>query len=284
MMNINTKMSANNLRFEALSERNLEKVYQMCEDYVLFTSQSLITFKNATIYSKYFNPEFSIVVLDSINNIIAFFMVVFRKPYLLKKLRNIATLKFFVVNEKWRNKGIGSQIYNEIIARIKNSKYKDKTELFVEPVSKHDNCLGILETIKIVADNYKFKEPVLVLAPDNVFTENQDSLIHNFNGNTRIGTCFVSTLDDAKKFGVVSLNSGKIISCVEKPLNPESKTVRTSCEIWIPEVFGLLSEWNENFDSNKVGDFINHLIKKGITYHAAKLCSIRQPAVSNLIL
>lgn len=117
-------MTYNDLRFETLSEQNLEKVYRMCENNVLFASQSLTTFKNATIYSKYFKSEFSIVALDSNNNLVAFFMLVFRKPYLLKKLRNIATLKFFVVNKKWRNKGIGSHIYNELLIRIKNSKYK----------------------------------------------------------------------------------------------------------------------------------------------------------------
>jgi mycothiol synthase len=112
------------LKFESLTENNLEAVYQFCEENVLFISQSLKIFNEATLQSEYFKPNFSIVASDSQSNIIAFFMIVFRNSFTLRRRRKVAILKFFVVNKHWRGKGLGSQIFNELISRIKKSNYK----------------------------------------------------------------------------------------------------------------------------------------------------------------
>ena len=68
-------------------------------------------------------PEFSIVALDVADDPVAFFMVQFKKPYVFKK-RDVAVLKFFVVREDWRYKGLGAYIFAELLSRVKNSKYK----------------------------------------------------------------------------------------------------------------------------------------------------------------
>lgn len=131
-------MEYKKLKFDTLNDYNLEGIYQMCERNVPYVSQSLATFRNATINSEYFKPEFTIIVSDPDDNFIAFFMVVFRKPYLFKRFRNIATLKFFVVDKKWRYKGIGSFIFNELLLRIKKSEYKCYRMKFDVSVSMPD--------------------------------------------------------------------------------------------------------------------------------------------------
>ncbi|MBY9017753.1 MAG: GNAT family N-acetyltransferase [Candidatus Lokiarchaeota archaeon] len=110
----------------------------MCQNNVSFVSHSLKTFENATLKSNYFIPEFSMVALNDNDDIIAFFMVVIKKPYVFQKLRNIATLKFFVVNKKWRLKGIGTYLYNELLTRVKNSNYKRYLMKFDVMVSAPD--------------------------------------------------------------------------------------------------------------------------------------------------
>jgi len=119
-----SNLNIKSLRFESLTENNLKSVHSMCQNNVSFVSHSLKTFENTTLNSDYFIPEFSIVALNDNNDIIAFFMVVIKKPYVFRKLRNIVTLKFFVVNKKWRLKGIGTYLYNELLLRVKNSQYK----------------------------------------------------------------------------------------------------------------------------------------------------------------
>jgi len=147
---------------------------------------------------------------------------------------------------------------------LETSKYKDKTELLVEPISTPQNCLKILETIDYISDNVRFEKPILVLSPDNFFTKNQDDMIKGYDGGVRIATYTVPTLNDARKYGVATINSGKITSCVEKPTQPQSQTIRTSCEIWDSVVFALLHKWNTKHDANKVGNFINYLITEKV--------------------
>jgi mycothiol synthase len=112
------------LGFEPLGPNNVEKVHLMCEDNVKFVSQSLDTFINATINSKFFVPEFSIVALDDKEAPVAFFVVQIKKPYVFKKYRDIAVLKFFVVRDDWQYKGLGTYIFTELLTRVKNSHYK----------------------------------------------------------------------------------------------------------------------------------------------------------------
>ncbi len=112
------------LRFAQLSNENLNGVYKMCESNVAFVSQSYKTFEQGTIGSKYFNPELSIVASDNSGSILAFFMCVLRRPFFASVIkntkRNVAVLKFFVVEKEWRYKGLGSKILEMIEDCIKS--------------------------------------------------------------------------------------------------------------------------------------------------------------------
>jgi len=112
------------LRFEPLTESNVVAVHAMCECNVNLISHSLDTFQKASLKSRYFKSDFSIVALNSDNEVIGFFMVVLRNSLIFRNTRKVATLKFFVVDEQWRSKGLGSQILGIITIRIKRSKYK----------------------------------------------------------------------------------------------------------------------------------------------------------------
>ena len=109
------------LKFEPLHEDNLKAVHEMCNKNVQFLNHSFQTFKTTTIESKSFDPELSIVASDLEGKIIAFFMVVFRRSQIFRKKRKVAVLKFFVVSEEWRYKGLGARIYLELYKRIRDS-------------------------------------------------------------------------------------------------------------------------------------------------------------------
>ena len=89
-------------------------------------------------------------------------------------------------------------------------------------------------------------------------------MVTGYTEGARIAIYKLEYLEDAKKYGVVEVELDKIISCIEKPLRPQSRIIRTSCEIWDESVFHLLSRWNSSFNSDKVGDFINYLITNEI--------------------
>lgn len=51
-------------------------------------------------------------------------MVIFRKPFLFKKRRYVAVLKFFVVETRWRLKGLGTKMLKIVEKRIQKSDKK----------------------------------------------------------------------------------------------------------------------------------------------------------------
>lgn len=108
------------LNFIPLSEENLKSVHEMCQNNVNHISQSLETFKKASIGSNLFEKELTIVATEPNGNIVAFFMVILRRPFFLKKKRKVAVLKFFVVEKSWRYKGLGSNLFNNLHQRLKN--------------------------------------------------------------------------------------------------------------------------------------------------------------------
>ncbi|MGV9171529.1 MAG: GNAT family N-acetyltransferase [Promethearchaeia archaeon] len=112
-----------NLHFEPLTEHNISKIHEMCEQNVRYLSKSLQTFKRTTLESDLFQEEFSIVVLNKEKQIIGFFLMVFREPFVLKRFREVAVLKFFVIAEQWQYKGLGSYLLKKLISRIENSEH-----------------------------------------------------------------------------------------------------------------------------------------------------------------
>ena len=91
-------------------------------------------------------------------------------------------------------------------------------EIYVEKQSTPKKCLGILKTLEIVARDILFKEPTLLVAPDNIFTLNQDSLIRNYNGedalklsamvkgNKNVKVFLYKTLEDLEGIFFSSIN------------------------------------------------------------------------------
>lgn len=120
-----SQINYKNIKFIPLSEANLASVHNMCEKNVRYSSQSFKTFEKATLKSKHFIPDLSIIALDQSDNVIAFFMIVFRRSIIWKKRRKVAVLKFFVVHKDWRLKGLGSKIFSILEKRVKKSDQKN---------------------------------------------------------------------------------------------------------------------------------------------------------------
>jgi len=117
----NNEIDLDALDLAPISDENCEKVYQMCESNVEHMSQPFQTFKRATLGSGLFNPDLTIVASDDKGNVVAFFMAVLREPFVLKK-RRVAVLKFFVVEEQWRYKGIGTGLFDLLHQTISENK------------------------------------------------------------------------------------------------------------------------------------------------------------------
>ncbi|TFF90160.1 MAG: GNAT family N-acetyltransferase [Promethearchaeota archaeon] len=121
---MNGKNTFDVLKFSPLAEGNIKLVHEMCEKNVKHVSKSLETFKRATLGSDLFEKGLSLVAYQGEKNIAAFFMVVLREPFVFKKKRKVAVLKFFVVDENWRYKGIGSNLLYKLMKKLRNHEKK----------------------------------------------------------------------------------------------------------------------------------------------------------------
>ena len=153
----------------------------------------------------------------------------------------------------------GALAYSDWIDRHKEY----DSQLFIEPRSSPTSCLGVLETLEYFYQELKPEKPILLMAPDNIFFQNQDHLILNSEiADVKVLTYNLSKLSEVSKYGALVTEGNKIVECEEKPAEPKSRLIKTAYEIWKPSIFEGLNEWNKEGDSDKVGEYLNHMIQK----------------------
>lgn len=109
-------------------------------------------------------------------------------------------------------------------------------------------------------------EPVAVILGDNIFQEDLSDYIEPFRrqpSGARILLRRVS-LDDARRFGVATVEEGRITRIVEKPHEPESDLVVTGCYMYDPHVFDIIPtlelSWRDEYE---ITDVNNDYIGRG---------------------
>ena len=106
--------------YQPLTEDNLKAVHELFERNELFYSIPLDYFRKGTLGDDGFDPELTLVLTDSNNNIIAALVAVNRAEY--------CCIKALIVDNEFRRKGIGKEILKELIIRVKT---KDKNIKFI---------------------------------------------------------------------------------------------------------------------------------------------------------
>ena len=126
------ELDIESLKIAALRPENVGRVHEMCEKSADHLSHSLQAFQNTTIESELFEEELSLVASTKEGEVVAFFLMVLREPYVFKRWRRVAVLKFFVVKKKWRQKGLGTRMLNSLLEKIRISEdhcFKMKCEV-----------------------------------------------------------------------------------------------------------------------------------------------------------
>ncbi|MBN1258753.1 NTP transferase domain-containing protein [Candidatus Peregrinibacteria bacterium] len=96
-----------------------------------------------------------------------------------------------------------------------------------------DKAEGIAQAILIGEDFIDGESCALILG-DNIFTDDFSGVINSFKSGAKI---FVKKVPDAKRFGVVEMDSkNRILSLEEKPANPKSDFAQTGFYLYDPSV------------------------------------------------
>ncbi len=126
--------------------------------------------------------------------------------------------------------------------------------------------LGAIGDIHFIITQKYLSDDLLVIAGDNLFNFELSGFVHFFKQKnaTTIGLYDVKSIDEAKKMGVVEINSqNKLIGFEEKPLHPKSTLISTACYLFSKDDVKEFS-MAKHFDRS--GDFIATLSKKKPVY------------------
>ena len=144
-------------------------------------------------------------------------------------------------------------------------------ELVVEPTLHEGEKFGAIKGIDYTIKKSNLKDDLLIIAGDNFHSFDLSKLIMHSSKHSKITTALhnIKDINEAKRFGVVSLEGSIIKEFEEKPQNPKSTLIST-CIYMIPKEH--LSKFDE-YISNKnnpdsPGYFIQWLVKNKNEVHA----------------
>jgi glucose-1-phosphate thymidylyltransferase len=102
-----------------------------------------------------------------------------------------------------------------------------------------DEAGGIAQALGL-AEDIVGRDLVVVILGDNIFEDNLKPFAQAFKKQKKGARILIKEVSDPKRFGVVELKEGKIVSIQEKPKKPKSNYVITGVYFYDHEVFGLI--------------------------------------------
>ncbi|MFA5889533.1 MAG: sugar phosphate nucleotidyltransferase [Actinomycetota bacterium] len=94
------------------------------------------------------------------------------------------------------------------------------------------------------AEHFARGEPVVVILGDNIFQDDIGPYVRAFAGQEKGAKILLKevALEDARRFGVASVEDGKITGIEEKPAEPKSNLVVTGCYMYDGRVFDFIRQ------------------------------------------
>lgn len=145
---------------------------------------------------------------------------------------------------------------------------KKEIEIVNDNTNSNDDRLGAMGDIQFVIDNKKIDDDLMVIAGDNLFEFSLKDVMSLFKDSPVIALYDVGSVELAKKYGIVTIDSsGKIINFVEKPAEPESTLSSTGVYLYPKDTVKMISEFlSEGGSQDKTGSFLEWLYKKKAVY------------------
>ena len=161
-----------------------------------------------------------------------------------------------------------------------SSRQSVKMDLVVENTMSNDEKFGAIRGINYAIKNARISTDLLIVASDNLYDFSAKDAITEFSRhrNPVVGLYDINSIEEAKKFGSVELDNGKIISFEEKPKKPRSTLISTGIYVFPKESLGKFDEYlNDGNNPDAPGYFIKWLSEntevRGHVYHG-KWCDV----------
>lgn len=119
---------------------------------------------------------------------------------------------------------------------------------------------GIAQALSL-AEDFVDGDSVTVILGDNIFQDNIEKDVTNFNGGAKI---FLKDVTDAHRFGVAELKSEKVVGIEEKPQEPKSSFAVTGLYVYDSDVFDAIKTLKPSGRGElEITDVNNYYVNKG---------------------
>ncbi|MEK6848344.1 MAG: nucleotidyltransferase family protein, partial [Nanoarchaeota archaeon] len=172
---------------------------------------------------------------------------------IVDKLAEVGEIEkiFIITNDKF---------YLQFVWWLGKYAQKGKVEIVNDNTISQETRLGAMGDIDFLINEKGIDEDIVVVAGDNLFTMPLKDFVSFGVEKSKpcIGVYDVFLEDMAKNFGVVKLDENKkIISLQEKPDNPESTLISTTCYFFPRQTILTLKKYiSEGMPKDRLGDFV----------------------------
>ena len=126
---------------------------------------------------------------------------------------------------------------------------------------------GIAEALGL-AEYFASGEPVAVILGDNIFQDAIKAAVDPFRQHPSGAMILLKEVDDPERFGVATLQGGRVSEIVEKPTNPKSHLAVTGCYLYDSRVFDIIKTLAPSGRGElEITDVNNRYIESGEMQH-----------------
>ncbi len=177
---------------------------------------------------------------------------------------------FIITNEKF---------YMNFVWWLKNNneKFSKKIEILNDNTISNEDRLGGIGDLWYAVEKKKINDDIMVVLGDNLFTFDLNKIIDFFSEKkaTVLGLYDVKNLEDAKRFGIVSIDeNNKIIDFQEKPENPKSTLASIGIYFYTKEDLKQLEKYMKTDNQKDCPGYFPEYLRKNQNIYAIKLDGI----------
>jgi Nucleoside-diphosphate-sugar pyrophosphorylase involved in lipopolysaccharide biosynthesis/translation initiation factor 2B, gamma/epsilon subunits (eIF-2Bgamma/eIF-2Bepsilon) len=143
-------------------------------------------------------------------------------------------------NKKFADQFMYWKTHREAVNGLHN-----RIEMVIEPTMHNGEKYGAIRGINHAIEKAHFGNDLLIIAGDNFYDFDLSALIRHFNATRRptIAVYDVGSLEQAKRFGVVTVRGSRVVGFQEKPESPQSTLISTGIYIFPRETLKRFKEY-----------------------------------------
>lgn len=122
---------------------------------------------------------------------------------------------------------------------------------------------GLAEPIQLI-EPFARGDQLLMILGDNIFTHDLRPAVDRFKSGESGAMVFAKSVSDPKPYGVIEMDSGKVVSIEEKPEKPKSDLAQTGVYLYDEQVFDMVRDQRPSPRGElEITDLNNKYLKAG---------------------